>query len=91
MKGKLIGYSTNDKKFTNRQNEEVNYTELWLTFAIPYAEGRGTGYYSKSIMTTKNQLNKIYDYDKLKLNKVYEVHYNDQKKLDFFEERKSDE
>lgn len=91
MKGKLIGYSTNSKEFTNANNQVVNYEELWLTFAIPYDEGKGTGFYSKSVKTTVKQINKFHNVDNLKLNRVYELHYDENKKIDFFTERKGDE
>lgn len=88
MQGKLIGYSNNKKQFTDKNGKNVDYVEMWLTFALPYEESRGVGYYSKSVKTTKNQLSKCYDLEKLKVNKVYELHYDENKKISLFKEVK---
>lgn len=79
MVGKLIGMQVSDRNFKDKSGREVKYTRAYLTFAIRYNQGEGEGYYSKSIITSTSQLEKVGA--KPILNDFYQVYFDENGKI----------
>lgn len=79
MVGKLIGIQMSDRTFKDKSEREVKYTRVYLTFAIRYNQGEGEGYYSKSIITSTSQLDKVGADPRI--NETYQVYFDENGKI----------